>query len=224
MLTADFFNKEAEVLAQALLGKVLCAKYQNTWLTAMIIETEAYYLLDKASHSSLGFTPKRRALFMPGGTIYMYHARGKDSLNISAQGDGNAVLIKSAIPYEDSKTNPKMISIMQRLNPYPNSPTHRVRAKEKLCSGQTLLCQSLGLKVKQWDQKAFDPEKFYVEDVGYRPEKMIKTTRLGIPLHRDPHLLYRFIDYQYANHCTSNPLTKKSWQLNKDYFYILGGK
>jgi len=41
-------------------------------LTAQILETEAYYLNDKASHASLGFTEKRKALFMPPGTIYMY--------------------------------------------------------------------------------------------------------------------------------------------------------
>lgn len=198
MLTTDFFDQDAQQLAQDLLGKIIRVKYADIWLQAMIVETEAYYLTDKASHASLGFTPKRRALFMAPGTIYMYYARGKDSFNVSARGDGNAVLIKAGIPY-DYLANPKMLLAMQAFNPPAKRPV------EKLCAGQTLLCKALGLKVKDWDQQNFDPQRFYVQDVGYRPAKIMQTTRLGIPEHRDPHLLYRFVDYQYAHACTRKP-------------------
>lgn len=64
-LDISFFNSEPLELAQKLLGKVLRVKYRNLWLSAMIIETEAYYLTEKGSHSSLGLTEKRRPLFMP---------------------------------------------------------------------------------------------------------------------------------------------------------------
>ena len=84
MLANDFFAKDAQVLAQALLGKVMMVRYHEQWLSARIIETEAYYRAEKGSHASLGFTAKRRALFMAPGTIYMYYARGRDSFNISA--------------------------------------------------------------------------------------------------------------------------------------------
>ena len=79
MLSVNFFNDDAMQVAKELLGKVLCVKYRRAWLTAMIIETEAYYLHDKASHASLGYTEKRKALYMPPGTIYMYYSRGGDS-------------------------------------------------------------------------------------------------------------------------------------------------
>lgn len=202
MLPASFFDQDAQQLAQSLLGKVIRVRHEDIWLQAMIVETEAYYLTDKASHSSLGFTPKRRALFMPPGSIYMYYAHGKSSMNISAQGEGNAVLIKAGIPH-GWESDARMLQIMRTLNP----PVHRL--VEKLCAGQTLLCRSLGLKVKDWDQKNFDPQRFYLEEVGYCPHQIIQTTRLGIPAHRDPHLLYRFIDYQYAHAATSNPLRKR---------------
>lgn len=52
-----------------------------------------------SGHVSLGFTEQRKALFMPPRTIYMYYARGRDSLNISCQGKRNAALIKSAIVF-----------------------------------------------------------------------------------------------------------------------------
>lgn len=88
ILDSYFFDRDAQLVAQALLGKVLRHRVQGQWLEAQIIETEAYYLHDKGSHASLGFTQKRAALFMPAGTIYMYYARGGDSLNISCHGAG----------------------------------------------------------------------------------------------------------------------------------------
>lgn len=98
-LPDSFFDRDAQTLARDLLGKVIRHRQGDLWLAARIIETEAYYLTDKGSHASLGFTEKRKALFLGGGHIYMYYARGGDSLNFSAQGPGNAVLIKSSIFY-----------------------------------------------------------------------------------------------------------------------------
>lgn len=199
MLTQDFFNQDAKQLAMQLLGKVIHVKYQKHWLSAQIIETEAYYIHEKASHSALGFTEKRKALFMPAGTIYMYYARGADSLNISAQGEGNAVLIKSGVPYEEKDAAP-MIRIMQKLNPMKNS--QKKREKNKLCSGQTLLCKSLNLKVPDWNQKQFHRDYFFIEDVAYQPANILHAKRLGIPAGRDEHLLLRFIDEKYARFST----------------------
>lgn len=206
-LSDNFFNQNAAACAKALLGKVLRVKQDGYWLSAQIIETEAYYINDKASHASLGFTPKRKALFMPPGTIYMYYARGGDSLNLSAQGDGNAVLIKSAFPYMDEKSPVDMLAQMQAR--HATTKTGMPRPIEKLCSGQTLLCKSLGLRVPDWDQRNFDHALFYIEDVGYQPKQIIQTTRLGIPLNRDPHLPLRFVDHAFARFCTKNPLTDR---------------
>jgi DNA-3-methyladenine glycosylase len=151
---------------------------------------------------------------MPAGTIYMYYARGKDSLNVSCRGAGNAVLIKSAFPFEDPDTHPRALRIMQSLNPAVSGD---LRVPEKLCKGQTLLCHALHLKVKHWDQQQFDPEHFYFDDVGIRPERIIQTTRLGISPGRDEHLPYRFIDYDFARYCTRNPLTRRGAVDGRDY-------
>lgn len=214
MLDSAFYDQDACLVAQRLLGKVIRHKYRQYWLAARIIETEAYYLHEKGSHASLGYTEKRKALFMPAGTIYMYFARGKDSLNISCAGEGNAVLIKSAYPYFDQRSPRQTLSIMQRLNP---ANTGKPRPPEKLCRGQTLLCRSLGIHVRQWDQQQFDKDRFYIEDMDIDPLKIIQATRLGIPAGRDEHLPYRFIDHEFAKFCTSNPLTKRGadneWQL-----------
>lgn len=203
MLPKKFFNRDAVKLAKALLGKVIYVKHQQIWLTARIIETEAYYLDEKGSHASLGYTEKRKALFMPPGTIYMYYARGGDSLNVSAQGEGNAVLIKSGFPYIDEQTPDAMLATMQALNPHPN--TQQPRPRERLCHGQTLLCKSLGLRVPDWDQQQFERDRFYIADVGMQPDDIIVASRCGIPQGRDEHLPYRFIDAEYVKYCTRRP-------------------
>ncbi|HEY9201445.1 MAG TPA: DNA-3-methyladenine glycosylase [Gammaproteobacteria bacterium] len=205
-LSQHDFNCDAARLAQKLLGKVIRHRYRGHWLAARIIETEAYYLHDRASHASLGYTDKRRALFMPAGTIYMYYARGKDSLNISAQGEGNAVLIKSAVYYQDTHCDAHALQIMQQLNP---ASSGEMRPVEKLCSGQTLLCRALGIRLSDWDQQQFCQSDFYIDDVGYRPASIIQTSRLGITAGRDEDLLLRFIDEAEADYCTKNPLRQR---------------
>jgi DNA-3-methyladenine glycosylase len=215
-LPDSFFNRDAQVLAQALLGKVIRHKVGELWLAARIIETEAYYCAEKGSHASLGYTEKRKALFLDGGHIYMYYARGGDSLNFSAEGPGNAVLIKSAYPWVDELSDANSLAQMQLNNP---DASGEMRSPGRLCAGQTLLCKALGLKVPVWDAKRFDANLLLVEDVGQTPPRIIQTTRLGIPAGRDEHLLYRFVDAEYARFCTRNPLRRGQVEA-RDYFFI----
>ncbi|RON34738.1 DNA-3-methyladenine glycosylase [Pseudomonas brassicacearum] len=215
-LADAFFDRDAQTLARELLGKVIRHRVGDLWLSARIIETEAYYCEEKGSHASLGYTEKRKALFLDGGHIYMYYARGGDSLNFSAQGPGNAVLIKSAYPWVDDLSGPASLAQMLLNNPDAQG---RPRPSQKLCAGQTLLCKALGLKVPVWDAKRFDHEVLLVEDVGPAPAHIIQTTRLGIPHGRDEHLMYRFIDAAYAPYCTRNPLRRGQIE-GRDYFLL----
>ncbi|NMY37452.1 DNA-3-methyladenine glycosylase [Pseudomonas sp. WS 5078] len=216
VLPDSFFDRDAQRVARELLGKVIRHRVNGLWLSARIIETEAYYCVDKGSHASLGYTEKRKALFLDGGHIYMYYARGGDSLNFSAHGPGNAVLIKSAYPWVDDLSGPDSLALMQRNNPDTQG---RPRPDQKLCAGQTLLCKALGLKVPEWDAKCFDPERLRVDDVAQQPSHVIQTTRLGIPHGRDEHLMYRFVDADYAAYCTRNPLRRGQVE-GKDYVIL----
>jgi DNA-3-methyladenine glycosylase len=224
-LPDSFFDRDAQTLARDLLGKVVRHKVGDLWLSARIIETEAYYLEEKGSHASLGYTEKRKALFLDGGHIYMYYSRGGDSLNFSAQGPGNAVLIKSAYPWIDeiignkASSDENSLAQMQLNNP---DASGNLRARERLCAGQTLLCKALGLKVPMWDGKRFDYARIFVEDVGQRPQRIIQTTRLGITAGRDEHLMYRFVDAEYARACTRNPLRRGQVE-GRDYLFIEQG-
>ena len=201
-LPQSFFDGDARRVAKNLLGKVLCHLVDGMWLAATIVETEAYYRREKSSHASLGFTQKRRALFMTPGTIYMYYARGGDSFNISVRGAGNAVLLKAGFPYLEAGHSHQMLARLQRNNPLPSG---RQRSVERLCAGQTLLCRALGLRVPDWDGREFDPDKLQIRDVGQKPGRAIQTTRLGIPAGRDGHLPYRYVDIRHPRSSTVNP-------------------
>ncbi|NIF17952.1 DNA-3-methyladenine glycosylase [Pantoea sp. Cy-639] len=219
VLPDSFFDRDAQTLARALLGKVIRHRQGDLWLAARIIETEAYYLTDKGSHASLGYTEKRKALFLDGGHIYMYYARGGDSLNFSAQGAGNAVLIKSAYPWTDAISGADALARMQLNNP---DASGNPRPPERLCNGQTLLCRALGLKVPHWDAQRFDPDRLYVEDCGVEVPHVLQTTRLGIPHGRDEHLPYRFVDAAFARFCTRNP-QRRGQAPGRDYFILEQG-
>ncbi|MFA5678087.1 MAG: DNA-3-methyladenine glycosylase [Pseudomonas sp.] len=212
-LTQGFFDRDSRQLAPLLLGKIIRHYHRGLWLSARIIETEAYQRAEKGSHASLGLTQSRRALFMPAGTLYMYYARGGDSLNISSAGEGDGVLIKSGYPVVDDISGPDSLALMRQLNP---AASGEPRDTPRLCNGQTLLCRSLQLKVPEWNAQQLDPQRLIIDDDGYRPEQIIQTTRLGIPLGRDEHLPYRFVDSAYAPFCTRNPLGRTR-QEGRDY-------
>lgn len=216
-LPPSFFAQEPQQLAQDLLGKVLSVNHKGEWLMARIIETEAYEITEKASHSSLGYTHKRRALFNTPGTIYMYYARGRDSLNFSAEGEGNAVLIKSALPVLRNLDEQTSLNHMLRNNPRLDGS---LRNPEYLCSGQTLLCKALGLRVPDWDNRRLEHNRFQLISDDYKPKKLIQTMRLGIPKGRDEHLFYRFIDYDFRQFCTRDPTRVRAWQSGKQYLIL----
>jgi len=180
-------------LAPKLLGKLLCRRYENEIHKCRIIETEAYGLTDKASHSYRGRAGSE-AMFAPPGTIYMYRIRQWDSLNISALGKGCGVLIKAAIPYFDK------LSAVRWLSPYGSL--------RRALGGQGLLCRALQLSTEKWNGKQFCSE-FYLEDNGYKPKEILVTPRLGVTAAK--HLPYRFVDNAFIK-STSLPHVKVCWR------------
>lgn len=196
ILDNNFFQKDVVTLAKSLIGKILCRKIDNLTLKARIIEAEAYSKSEPASHSSLGYSLSRAAMFMEAGTIYMYHSRAGASFNISAIGEGDAVLVKSGICFLDNDRD--TIAFMQQIN----KKNGKLRDIHYLASGQTLLCKSLMIDRVLWDKKQFNDE-LYIEDTGYIPENIVISSRLGIPKGRDNLLLpYRYVDKSFIKYAT----------------------
>jgi len=216
MLSKDFFDRPAPLVAKELIGKVVRRRHNDLWLAAAIVETEAYGT-DKGNHAWLGRTAERDSMWAPASTIYMYLSQGGDSLNISVAGGGQVVLIKGGRPWIDRKSGAESLDAMHRLNPGSKGK----RLPHKLLAGQALFARTLDLKVSEWDGKQFDSENFFIEDANYRPKAIIRCRRLGLPPHRAPDLMLRYVDAAHVRSATQNPLGKKAWVEGRDYQRLL---
>ncbi|HKE19719.1 MAG TPA: DNA-3-methyladenine glycosylase [Kofleriaceae bacterium] len=97
-LSRRFFSRPSEVVARALLGKLLVCGGR----AGMVVETEAYLGPDdKASHARFGPTSRNAVMFGPGGVSYVYLIYGMyDMFNIvtGREGEGQAVLVRAIDP------------------------------------------------------------------------------------------------------------------------------
>src|SRR5262245_11623920 len=97
-LTRRFFARPSEVVARALLGKLLVCGGR----AGVVVETEAYLGADnKASHARFGPTSRNAVMFGPGGVAYVYLIYGMyDMFNIVTGRDGEpqAVLVRAVHP------------------------------------------------------------------------------------------------------------------------------
>jgi DNA-3-methyladenine glycosylase len=108
-LTQSFFQRPAEEVAQALIGKILVRRLHGKLFRARLSETEAYLGPDDlASHASKGRTRRTEVLFGAPGRAYVYLIYGMyELLNVvtGAAGQGQAVLIRAAVPLDDWKAD-----------------------------------------------------------------------------------------------------------------------
>lgn len=98
VLPQSFYARDALIVAEQLLGKLLC----RDDVVLRITEVEAYcHPDDSASHCRMGRTPRNEPMWGPGGHAYVYLCYGMHNmLNIvtNAPGEGAAVLIRSCEP------------------------------------------------------------------------------------------------------------------------------
>ena len=115
-LKAEFFNRNAVIVAKELIGKYLVRE----GALHKIVETEAYEgLKDKASHASRGQTPRNTPMFGNPGTIYVYFTYGMHwMLNITCgkKGYPAAVLIRGIEGCIGPARLTKKLSIDKNLN------------------------------------------------------------------------------------------------------------
>jgi DNA-3-methyladenine glycosylase len=97
-LSRRFFSRPSEVVARALLGKLLVCGGR----AGLVVETEAYLGPDdRASHARFGPTSRNAVMFGPGGVSYVYLIYGMyDMFNIvtGRDGEGQAVLVRAIDP------------------------------------------------------------------------------------------------------------------------------
>jgi DNA-3-methyladenine glycosylase len=102
----SFFEQPVTEVARELLGACLVSTIGGERAVLTIVETEAYGGADDpASHAAVraGVTQRNRAMFGSAGHAYVYRSYGVHwCLNVvtGAEGEGQAVLLRGALPVE----------------------------------------------------------------------------------------------------------------------------
>ncbi|XP_016143145.1 DNA-3-methyladenine glycosylase-like [Sinocyclocheilus grahami] len=183
-LCYSFFSQPCADLAKAFLGKVLVRKLiDGTELRGRVVETEAYLGgEDKASHSAGGKrTERNTAMFMKPGTIYVYPIYGIYlCMNVSSQGEGAAVLLRSLEPLSGQ-------DVMRGLRAAKRKAGAKILKEKELCNGPSKLCQALDIQ-RCFDRRdlATDTEVWLERD----PERetvsageVVSAPRIGVESH-----------------------------------------
>jgi len=100
-LTREDLPTGTRALARALVGKLLVRELAGETLIGRIVETEAYFPNDPASHAFRGPTERNRTMFAPALHAYVYFIYGANwCLNVTSEkaGIGAAALIRACEP------------------------------------------------------------------------------------------------------------------------------
>ncbi|KAM9305022.1 DNA-3-methyladenine glycosylase [Gastrophryne carolinensis] len=176
-LTSDFYNKPCIDLAKSFLGQILVRKLADgSELRGRIVETESYLGgEDEASHSRGGKRTERNvAMYMAPGTIYVYQIYGMYyCMNVSSQGDGAAVLLRSLEPMKGHDE-------MKKIRSRKRKGSKPLKDKE-LCNGPSKLCQAFDIE-KSFDRRdlATDPDIWLEAGAEVPVEDIVCCARIGI--------------------------------------------
>lgn len=176
-LERSFYDRDARIVAEDLIGKVIVRKYEDKIIKARINETEAYIAaIDKASHAYGGkITPRTKVMFGPPGHTYVYFIYGMYfCMNFVTEKEGicSAVLIRGAEPLENIEE--------MCINRYNKSIELLTKNQIKnLSNGPGKLCNALKI-TKEHNGIDLIGNEIYVEDDGLKDFNVEKTKRINI--------------------------------------------
>ncbi|MBI1288436.1 MAG: DNA-3-methyladenine glycosylase [Flavobacteriales bacterium] len=186
-LQVDFYDRDDVVLiAQELIGKVLCTNVDGIITKGIITETEAYAgTVDKASHAHGGKrTDRTEIMFGKPGISYVYLCYGVHSLfNVvtNKKDIPHAVLVRGIHPLEGIET------IVSRRK--TKEPLHRI------ADGPGKLTKALGIEFRQHNNLDLLGDTVWIEDhsIAVNPTEIEIGPRIGIDYAEEDALLpYRF--------------------------------
>jgi DNA-3-methyladenine glycosylase len=123
VLGPSFFARDTKLVAEELIGKFLVRKINNSVISAIITETEAYDgFKDLASHARVGKTKRTEVMFGHPGYIYIYLIYGMyNMLNISTREKNypGAVLIRGIEGTNGPGKLTKILKIDKSFNGLP---------------------------------------------------------------------------------------------------------
>jgi DNA-3-methyladenine glycosylase len=193
-LSRNFYDRDARIVAEELLGKVLVREYDNKIIKVRITETEAYIgEIDKASHGYGGkITPRTKIMFGPPGYTYVYLIYGMYyCLNFVTDGEGicSAVLIRGVKSLENINE-----MCINRYNKSLESLSKR--QIKNLSDGPGKLCNALKI-TKEHNGTDLTGDEIYVENDEFEDFNIEKTKRINVDYAEEAKdFLWRYIIYK----------------------------
>ena len=175
--------------AKHLLGMYLVRSFQGKRLIGKIVETEAYFERDEASHSYRGKTPRTEVMFGPAGHAYVYFSYGVHwCMNITAgePGHGAAILIRALEPVAG-------IATMQSLR------MHKAKTDINLANGPGKLAQALAIDKTLYGHDLQLPPLQLLKTTEHAPAEIVTSTRVGISRAVDAPLRFYIKDSKYVS-------------------------
>jgi len=141
ILPRSFYDRDVQLVASELLGKLLARRSRAGLCVGRIVETEAYLAEgDPACHCVKGKTKSNGTMFGKPGFAYVYPIHGRYCMNVvtEAAGRASAVLIRAVEPLVG-------VGIMQRRR-------HTEKMTD-LCRGPARLCEAFDVDrgLDGWD-------------------------------------------------------------------------
>jgi DNA-3-methyladenine glycosylase len=209
-LPREFYARDPRRVARELLGKVLVRPAKREFLTARIVEVEAYLgENDPAAHSAAGKTARNAVLFGPPGYAYVYFIYGNYyCLNVSCQPDGQAggVLFRALEPITG-------LEEMARSRGIAFNSLKGLTEKDcpKLTSGPGRLSEAFGITRERDNGCDLTSAKgsLWIGDDGSRRGKILVTPRIGITKASEHPLRYLLS----GNPCVSGPRLRTKTRL-----------
>ena len=179
LLPRAFYARATLDVAADLLGKVLVHRTRAGVTSGLIVEVEAYIgESDPACHAAPGPTKRNAPMYGPPGHAYVYLNYGVHPLvNVVTEQERSpaAVLIRALEPLDG-------IALMRARRRRSRTVRHRKPAPipdHALCRGPGNVTHAMGITLKETGIDLLG-EKLYIEDRGYRLERIAWSTRIGI--------------------------------------------
>jgi len=174
-LNKEFYLRDVCLVAMDLLGKLFVKFENNTILSGMITEVEAYDgKFDLASHSNSGMTKRNKDMFSEGGITYVYLTYGiHHCLNVVTgdKGYGAAVLIRSMEPIDGISIFAKRRFNKKNINEYEFN---------NLLNGPGKICQAFNLNRNDSGKDLMSKELFICNYKSLDKNHIATSKRIGI--------------------------------------------
>lgn len=184
ILPQSFYDRDVELVARELLGKIVVRRAREGLCSGRIVETEAYLGHgDSASHSFRGRSRKNATMFGPPGFAYVYPIHSRYCMNAVTEerGRASAVLIRAVEPLAG-------IAIMQKRRGTGNL--------HDLCRGPARLCEAFAVdrSLDGWNMTRSARLWIALDDSpASREFRITASPRIGVTSAHDAPLRY-FID------------------------------